>query len=316
MRVPSIVRNSALRSLRMMRGAARRFADPHTIVSPRIEVSSDALATARTIRGEAHPPAIMVHGVLQRSGTRYIGQLMKLHPDVCVYPRGMVELPLLNSAASIRIVQAQFLGAFPPNRAAMGSDDFLPLFGTSFVAYAYGAVPRGQTAMFGMPDVSSLAYFPFMFPFERPLLLMRDGRDVAESMVRSFAQFPFDEACRRWNRGARIMLDQRNLHADRGWKIFRYEDAVNHTRQFIEEVCKYCELDAARYPYDRLGEVPVVGSSELKREGQVTWEPLAKPSGFNPVGRWQSWSAKQTKIFKRICGRTLIECGYVANLNW
>src|SRR5271166_1433406 len=266
MRVPAFVRNNALRALGKLRGAARRIAEPRTVVPPNVEVSAAALATARNIRGE-YPPAIMVHGVLQRSGTRYLGQLMKLHPDVCVYPRGLVETPILNTAESIRILQARFLAAFPSNREGMGADDFLPLFGASFIAFIYGAVPARQTALLAMPDVSSLAYFPFLFPFERPLLLMRDGRDVAESMVRSFAPFPFDEACLRWNRNACIMLEQQKLHANDGWRIFRYEDAVNSTRQFIEEVCKYCGLDAARYAYDRIGEVPVVGSSDLQRGG-------------------------------------------------
>jgi len=315
MRVPPIVRNNAGRALRIVRGAARRIAEPRTVVPPNVEVSADALTTARAIRGK-YPPTIMVHGVLQRSGTRYIGQLMKLHPDVCVYPRGMVETPILNTAEAIRIMQARFLGAFPPNRESIGADDFLPLFGASFIAYIYGAVPDRQTAFLALPDVSSLAYFPYLFAFERPLLLMRDGRDVAASMVLSWPDFPFDEACIRWNRAARIMLEQQKLHANDGWKIFRYEDAVNDTRRFIEEVCKYCDLDATRYQYERLGEVPVVGSSELKRDGEVTWDPIAKPSRFNPVGRWQSWTEKQTRTFKRIAGRTLLEAGYAANSSW
>jgi protein-tyrosine sulfotransferase len=315
MRVPAFVRNNTLRALGKLRGAARRIAEPRTVLPPTVVVSADALATARVIRGK-YPPTIMVHGVLQRSGTRYLGQLLKLHPDISMYPRGLVETPILNTAESIRILQARFLAAFPANREGMGADDFLPLFGASFIAFIYGAVAERQTALLAMPDVSSLAYFPFLFPFERPLLLMRDGRDVAESMVRSFAPFPFDEACIRWNRNALIMLEQQKLHAKDGWQIFRYEDAVLDPPQFIEQVCKYCELDAARYPYDRIGEVPVVGSSELQREGRVTWEPVAKPSGFKPVGRWQSWTPRQTRIFKRIAGRALIESGYVANSNW
>jgi protein-tyrosine sulfotransferase len=315
MPLPLFVRKAAARARRITRGAARRIAEPFTVGPPNVEVSAEGLSVARAIRGK-YPPTIMVHGVMQRSGTRYLGELMKLHPDVCVYPRGFIELPFLNQAEAIRIIQARFLGAFAPNREGIGADDFLPLFGASFIAYVYGAVPDGRTALLAMPDVSSLAYFPFLLPYERPLLLMRDGRDVAESMVRSWPDFPFDEACIRWNRAARIMLMQQKLHANDGWKIFRYEDAVNNTRRFIEEVCEYCDLDAARYPYDRLGEVPVVGSSEFKPEGRVTWEPIAKPSDFKPIGRWQSWTEKQTRTFKRIAGRTLIEAGYAANSSW
>ncbi len=299
---------------RMVRGVARRVADPLPPLPATVNVSNDALAAARIIRGENHRPAIMVHGVLQRSGTRYIGQLLKLHPDLCVYPRAMVELPFLNSAPELRIVQARFLAAFPPNRSGIGADDFLPLFGASFIAYIYDAVPTGNTAVFGMPDVSNLAYFVYMFPFELPLLLLRDGRDLVDSMVSTSPAVPFADACSRWNRGARIMLEQHKLHLD--WRIFRYEDAVHDPRRFIEEVCAYCRIDAGRFPFDQIAHVPVIGSSQLKRDGEVSWDPVAKPAGFEPIGRWRRWTPRQKTIFKRVCGQTLLDTGYATNLEW
>ena len=122
MRLPSLFRSNASRALEKLRDAARRFADPFTILLAEVEVSAAAFATARAIRGEKHPPAIMVHGVMQRSGTRYFAELMKLHPDVCVYPRGLIETPILRTGDSIRSMQARFLGKFPLNRRSVGAD--------------------------------------------------------------------------------------------------------------------------------------------------------------------------------------------------
>ncbi|HEV2175562.1 MAG TPA: sulfotransferase [Nitrospira sp.] len=283
---------------------------------PAVDISSGALSAARLIRGESHKPAIMIHGVVQRSGTVYLGELLRLHPDICAYPREVYELPFLNFTERIRRIQRRFLAVYPPNRKNIGRDDFLPLFGTSFITYLIASVPDGQRALFKMPDVSGLQYFRFLFPFEIPLLLLRDGRDLVESTVKTWPEIPFPHACRRWNSNARLMLDQEKTQADAQFQIFRYEDAVRNTSEFMERVCFHCQLDVARYPFDRLAQVAVRGSSALPQSGEVTWEPLDKPANFNPIGRWKNWSQRQKRIFKRICGRTLIECGYADNHDW
>ena len=38
--------------------------------------------TARRIRGAERGSAIMIHGILPRAGTVYVGQLLRLHPDL------------------------------------------------------------------------------------------------------------------------------------------------------------------------------------------------------------------------------------------
>ena len=280
-----------------------------------VQLSAHSLSTAHIMRG-THPPAIMIYGVAQRSGTVFTGELLRLHPDVCAYPRDLFEVPFLNLAERIRRLQKDFLSAYPPNQKEMGEDDFLPLFGASFIGFVNGAVPQGQRALLKIPDARYLAYFPYVFPFEIPLILLRDGRDLVESTVQTWPEVPFSSACRRWNLNARIMLEQQRARANEGWVIFHYEDAIAHPREFVEQLCRHCQLEVARYPFERLSEIRVRGSSSLRRDGSVTWEPLEKLAGFNPVGRWRNWTWRQKRIFKRICGQTLIESGYVTDGDW
>lgn len=281
-----------------------------------VDISADALETARVIRGEQRQPVIMVHGVTQRSGTVYVGELLRLHPDLYAFPREIWEFPFLNVAEDIRRVQSRFLSLYPPNEAAMGKDDFLPVFGASFIAYLHAVAPQSQRVLLKMPDVSQLSYFPYVFPFELPLLLLRDGRDVVQSAVHTWPQVRFADACEYWNANARIMLTLERRYADRGWRIFRFEDAAVQPNEFVRDACQYSQLDPARYPFDRIAEVSVRGSSVAPRDRRVTWDPIGKPAGFNPVGRWQNWTASQRRTFKRIAGQTLIEAGYTDDDNW
>ncbi len=56
-------------------------------------VSEEALRVAREIRGE-RPPTLIIHGVMQRSGTNYTGQLLRLHPNLYAYPNKICGSPL------------------------------------------------------------------------------------------------------------------------------------------------------------------------------------------------------------------------------
>jgi len=281
-----------------------------------VTVSASALSTAWAIRGERHKPVIMLHGVAPRSGTVYTGQLLELHPEICASPRGLYEVPFLNLAERIRRTQQQFLSTYPQNEDKIGRDDFLPLFGASFIAYLNAAVPDGQRAFLKNPDVCGLDCFPYLFPFEVPFLLLRDGRDVVESTVRTWPERRFTDTCRLWNNNARFMLEQQRTHAELGWRIFYYEDASARPKEFVKQICQHFQLDASRYPYDRIDEIGVWGSSVVRKDGQVAWEGLPKPSDFNPIGRWRNWTPSQKEIFKQICGRTLIDSGYVQNNDW
>ena len=63
-------------------------------------------------------------------------------------------------------------------------------------------------------------------------------------------------------------------------------------------------------------QIPVHGSSTTRERGRVTWNPVARQQGFNPIGRWQDWPAHRKWLFKRIAGRELIDLGYAQDMNW
>jgi hypothetical protein len=56
-------------------------------------LSEYALQVAKTIRGTDRKSAIIIHGIMPRSGTVYTGSLVKLHPDISPYPNEIWEAP-------------------------------------------------------------------------------------------------------------------------------------------------------------------------------------------------------------------------------
>ncbi len=95
-----------------------------------VPVSQIALDAASEIRGGLRGPAIMTHGIMPRSGTVYVGELLKHHPDLYAYPRDIWELPFLERTGDIEKIQDSFLWSYEQSRKQIASNDFLPLFGT------------------------------------------------------------------------------------------------------------------------------------------------------------------------------------------
>lgn len=285
-------------------------------VSRVADPSAHALRTAGLIRGSVREPAIIIHGVMKRSGTVYSGELLGLHLDLCPYPNEVWEIPFLPLTGDILKMQQEFFFVYESNVGKIGEHDFLPLFGSALVAYLYAFVPEGQRMLLKMPGVQYLDYFYSVFPYENLLLLVRDGRDVVTSTVRTWPQIRFTHACRRWRRSADQILRFQERHSGRpGYWLARFEDAVLDPTTFVREVCRRFDLDENRYPHELSKALPVHGSSELKEQGKLVGF-VPKPENFDPIGRWQEWPAGKRRTFKRIAGQALLDLGYCQDLEW
>jgi len=281
-------------------------------------LSGRALEVAGAIRGRALSPALIIHGVMPRSGTVYVGELLRLHPDLSAYPNEIWEFPFLQQTGKVRSLQSRFLLAYEQNTGKVGEDDFLPLFGSALMAYLYSFVPSGQRMLLKVPSVQYLTHFFSVFPSEHLLLLVRDGRDVVHSTLRTWPQLRFSMVCRRWRRAAEMALGFDALHGShgQGYWMGRFEDAFADPAGFVAQACARYGLDAGRYPFSQIEGIRIHGSSSLRARGQVVWDPLEPPTGFSPVGHWQRWSGRKKRAFKRIAGQALIDLGYCEDLDW
>jgi len=282
------------------------------------KISKTTLEVARRIRGTGRRPAILIHGVLPRSGSVYTAQLLALHPDVHAHPNNIWELPFLRETAALITLQNRFFRNYNSNAGKIGNMDFLPLFGAALVSYLYSFVPKGKTMLLKEPDVRFLTYFPLVFPFENLLLLMRDGRDLVHSFVNTWPENAFADVCQRWNWSSRLVLDFYNAYSrtKRGYWMVKYEDIVHEPESLVREACERFELDPRRYPYKQIRHLKVSGSSSLREEGKVTWKAKRRPADFNPIGHWRDWPESDKLIFKDIAGRTLQEAGFSRSAEW
>ncbi len=293
-------------------------------------LTQHALEAAEAIRERGHGSTIIVHGIMPRSGTVYVGELLRRHPAVHAYPNRLWEMPFLQQTYHILRMQRDFFRTYEQNIGKIGDHDFLPLFGSAFIAYLRSFAPEGQRLLLKVPGVHHLDRFFTVFPYEHLLVLVRDGRDVVHSTRKTWPQITFGMASRRWKRSARMVLafhERYRIRSTTGasaacppppgaYWLARFEDAVHDPAGFVREACRHFDLDEAAYPFDEADDLPVRGSTTLKRQGPVDWAPVKKPAGFKPIAHWRDWSWWQKWRFKHIAGQELIDLGYAEDFKW
>ena len=281
-------------------------------------ITEQALSSANKLRGINRPPALIIHGIMPRSGTVYVSELLQKHPDLFAFPEDMWEFPFLQLTDKLDHLQSDFFGAYEQNKDKMGAQDFLPLFGSALIGYLHEMTPANQRILLKTPDVQNLTDFFNVFPHEQLLILIRDGRDVVDSTVRTWRQIRFWMACLRWRRAAEMVIAFHEQHQTQttGYLLARFEDIVDDPAEFAQQACLCFGLDTTIFPYDTLDNMPVKGSSQMALPGNVDWNPVAKPKNFKPTGRWRDWSTLRKQIFKLIAGDALMKLGYSEDKNW
>lgn len=164
------------------------------------------------------------------------------------------------------------------------------------------------------PSVRGLDNFELYFPDTKLLIIIRDGRDVAESGIKSF-RWDFVKSLYDWkinaNKIASFMKNSPNSAL-----LIRFEDLCIKPEQTMNKVIEYLELDETNYPYKKLKNSLVSGSSTLKAEkGRIHWKATKKKENFQPVARYKSWSPWKKYLSTIIAGNELEIFGYEISSN-
>jgi len=90
-------------------------------------------------------------------------------------------------------------------------------------------------------------------------------------------------------------------------RLIRFEDFAADPAREIARVIDFLGLDPALYPFNRVDEIPVFGSSTFGRadgaDGErVHWRPVPKDPSFDPLGESGVMAASPARAV-RLAGR-------------
>lgn len=275
-----------------------------------------------------------IMGIDQRSGTNFLYRLLQCHPQ-CIGPGPIWEDNLLHHSHHLRkYVNSCFHSwrSWGVEDSIGGEELLLRHLGRGLESFLYLQLaeqdshkeshhkPSSQSSQRTLlltktPSTQGLAHFFELFPDSYLIIIVRDGRSLVESGVRSFS-WDYEKAAQRWARRADEILDFLKLaNARRETHLLvRYEDIVADQYGAISRILSYLELDVAAFDFERAYSLGVVGSSDLRREqGHVDWEERSKSADFDPLSRFAQWSSYRHRQFNAIAGKQMEALGYSLN---
>jgi hypothetical protein len=263
-----------------------------------------------------HVTPIFLLGILERSGTNFLWDLFRAHPD-CGVRRPIWEDKLLRPAHMLEqyvdTVVATWDGSWQAPAEERGK--LMRALGDGLVAWVTSAAqPSESHVIVKTPSVENLPLFDDLFGDDvRLLVLVRDGRNVVESGVRSFG-WSYPVTMKNWADGARTVLQSQQLFADtdRRYLLVRYEDLLADQRGQLTRIFTFCGLDPTRFDFDSAEALPVRGSSTDRVEGgaPVDWATVARPADFAPERRHEGWDDALRHLYSEIAGEASVALGY------
>jgi hypothetical protein len=264
------------------------------------------------------PPAadpIFVLGILPRSGTNYLWDLLRLHP-ACAPAREPIreDLFLESSDHLVDFVRA-LRESWNPTWGTFSDELDEGLYasiGDGLLSFLW--TDRDRRLLTKSPSVHHIDRIFRFFPRARVVILVRDGRSVAQSCMATFG-WEFERAARSWAAAAheiRRFTEKNGAEHGHRFRVVRYEDLVRDLRGSLGPILRFLDLDEGAFDYASASHLPVRGSSAYFGPGRNTvhWDPVPRGADFDPTERWRDWDAERHERFDWIAGAQLRYFGY------
>lgn len=274
---------------------------------------------------------IFILGVMPRSGTHFLSNLICLHPDC--QKAAIDEDFLLFYADHL----TKFANGLEHQWESLGlvkdsstKEMLIECLGEGMISFLHKSrkqalEARAKEFNFEIPQesfnkrivtktpfIDNLHKFFGFFPNAQLLILVRDGRAVVESGTRSSGE-DGETITREWALSVDRILrfDRDPLNAKYNYLIVRYEDLFTDTESNLRKIFEFLELDTNTYDFQAAANAPVVGSSTYKRDADnLNWNKEKKTEDFKPLDRAADWTRAQHERFNWLASEQLKAFGY------
>lgn len=252
---------------------------------------------------------IQIYGILQRSGTNLLNQILLLHQD-CVRPAVKIREDWFVDYSDSLWEYAELLFRMWSNPNWVGKQfsktDFFSKIGEALMDYLADAITdlADKVLVTKTPSVVNINRCFDLFPSAKVIIIVRDPRDVAASAFRTW-KVAVAATIARWNRGCHhIAMFEKSTKPER-YMLIRFEDLVKEPKSVTRKMLEFLQLDENRFSWEELNRLPVFGSSDNAR-----WEIVEKNDSFSPFGKWRLLPKRQQAALRRISSPYCTYFGY------
>jgi len=280
----------------------------------------------------SEPKLCFILGIEQRSGTNFTYRLLREHPS-CAGPGPIWEDNVLRHSTLLSDYSHKLYSSWNPRwdveKKIGGTETLQRYLGNAIENFLriqlttdsvnYTDSRQGRTnhnntkiLLTKTPSVEGLHNFFNLFPDAYLILLVRDGRAVVESGVRSF-DWDYESAIRKWRVSAEAILSFKEKYESVNNKfiILKYEDLVMDEKTELLKIFDFLGVDPKAFDFNNSRFLGVTGSSELRAQtGSINWQVKEKTADFSPLARISSWDRKKHERFNWIAGQQMTRLGY------
>jgi protein-tyrosine sulfotransferase len=249
---------------------------------------------------------VFIHGIMPRSGTNYVAKLLACHKDIAE-PTILWEDFLLANTKHLnryfKACQRKWNPKWDKEQLYLNRTRFLSHLGQGLLSYILAeenSPESSKVLLTKTPSVNKIDQFYDLFPNNKLIIIVRDGRSLVESGIKSFG-WDFEKAAKDWSKQAEAIksLQDKQLNETNQPLIIKYEDLYQHPKQTAESICNYLGLELDRMDMEALANLKVIGSSDLAQtQGEISWDALLpSDQSFAPLSRHKNWSKNKQKRF-------------------
>lgn len=260
---------------------------------------------------------LFVRGIMPRSGTNFLADALACHSSVERFPGNFWEFPPFRAQPRLN----DYLGCIDHSSHApeFSAEDFLPHIGRAWTDYLGRDVEPGKRLLFKEPSVDHLDAMFRMFPDCRAVVVVRNGDDLIESLLRAgfglpprsirnphhWRRFLTDEdfriLCRRLKAAADHLHRFLAGNPSGPLRMIRFEELFADSETVLRDLIDWAGLPPDDVDWQALNTLPVRGSSFLRNpDGQMNFEGgVDRSAAFNPVGRSAEWSAARRAFYQK-----------------
>jgi hypothetical protein len=254
---------------------------------------------------------IFIFGIERRAGTNFLGALLKNYQG-SIYVRKVGEDYLIHPSDKLfEYVDSVVKKWNPKWRSERAS--LIKSISNGLLQFLDSS-NENKVCITKTPSTKNIQNCYTLFPDSYIVIIIRDGRDLAESAKRSF-NWIYEYSFRKWADSAKRILNFMNEFKDAKAIIIKYEDLHANTEKEITRLLDFCSLDNVNYDFSAIKNLPVIGSSTYRRDGEVNWEPRVKDQSFSPLDKTHAWSKLRHYRFNKVCGKYAQRLGYELEYN-
>lgn len=253
-------------------------------------------------------------GQVERTGTNYLHSLLLDHQDV-VKSSHPGEDRLAMGLEHLDMFIYKTVNFWSNSWVGMNKEKqqnvLLNSFRQCLSNYLKPTYSNDKIVLTKSPSTLGIQYFDVFFPNFKLIVLIRDGRNVVESLAQSFNKDYLD-SMKEWTKSANRIIEYKRKKLEGSFLLVRYEDLNDNTEGEIRRILHFLNLSPKKMNWGNAMNKPVIGSSQSSdTKGEVDWSKnIIKTEKFKPNERYKAWTWIMRQKYNWICGCAAKDLGY------